>query len=96
MMLYGRIATDMYGHTLIKITEVEIMKKANEDWKVNRLREDVARDIANDSDLSYMEIMEWMEDNHVFSNWEAEEFNRRPVNVDELRECIEESMGLWG
>ena len=86
----------MEGYESVKenAKENDIILLTPHEWEVNRLRRSVAYDIANE-DLPFDKVMEFFEKWNVFSNWDDEDFHRRPVNVDDLRECIEQEMGLW-
>lgn len=63
------------------------------EWKVNRLRRAVARDIQCE-EMTYETILDIFDRWDVFSNWEDDEFDRRPVDVDALREACEQELGL--
>lgn len=54
---------------------------------VERLRRSVASDMVNHFGFDYWKVLTWMQRNDVFGNWEADEFDRRPVDLDELADC---------
>lgn len=54
---------------------------------VERLRRSVAGDMANHFGFDYYKVLTWMQRNNVFGNWEADEFDRCPVNIEELADC---------
>lgn len=56
-----------------------------------RLREKVARDIST-RETPYAAVLEIMTDWGVFNAWTEEDFHTRPVNLDELIDCIAEEM----
>ncbi len=58
------------------------------------LQRKVANDIAC-ADISYSQALESLQRNHVFENWTYYECNHRPVDVDELAECVAQDLGLY-
>lgn len=55
------------------------------------LRERVANDISAQG-IPYNEALKIMTTWGMFDNWEEEELYTRPVNVDELADCIAEAL----
>lgn len=65
-----------------------------EDWMINRLRRDVASDIACD-EMPYEKCLEIIQKYNMFGNWSTYEINHRPVDIDSISETIEQELGLW-
>lgn len=65
-----------------------------DDWMINRLQRDVASDIACD-EMEYGKCLEVIQKYNMFSNWTTYEINNRPVDIDSIRETIEQELGLW-
>ena len=65
-----------------------------ESWMINRLQKSVANDIAC-KEIPYYKVLGILQKWKAFENWTVWEMDHRPVNVDELRECIEQEVGLW-
>ena len=86
-------ATDSFERWL-EVALNESLEKISEEWRINKLRRDVAQDIAASEDLPYEKVFEWMERNNVFGNWTDYEIDNRPVDVDELAEIVAEERGL--
>ena len=68
------------------------MKQA-EKWMISRLQRSVANEIACD-EIPYEKALDILRKWKVFEDWTVYELNNRPVDVDELRECIEQQLGL--
>ena len=65
------------------------------DSEIKKLREKTAREIATQSEASYDDILNVLNELGVHSNWTSYEVAFRPVNVDELQEIVETQLG-WG
>lgn len=64
------------------------------DWMINKLQRSVAEDIACE-EVSYSKAIEAVQKWKWGENWTVYEINNRPVDVDELRECICQELGRW-
>lgn len=68
------------------------MKQA-EKWMISRLQRSIANEITCD-EIPYEKALDILRKWKVFEDWTVYELNNRPVDVDELRECIERELGL--
>ena len=82
-----------YEAVKAKAKESDIILLTPHEWKVNKLRRDVASDICNE-DIPYEKLLEIFDKWNVFDNWEDDEFYYRPVDVESLREAVEQECGL--
>lgn len=64
-----------------------------DDYELERLRRDVASDIACD-EMPYEKVLEVLQKLDVFGNWSRWELTNRPVNIDEVTEIVAEQLGL--
>lgn len=55
---------------------------------LERVRRAVARDLANEYGFDYDDVIVWMQEVGVFSNWTEDELIHRPVDLAELADCI--------
>ena len=70
------------------------LEKIAPDYEINRLRRDVAMEIACE-EMPYGEVLDVLQRLNFFGNWTEYELNHRPVDVDELREIVEQELGLF-
>ena len=70
------------------------IEKCADEWKINSLRKNVAKDIAT-NDLPYETVLNWMTKHGIFENWTDYEIDHRPIDVDEIAEIIEHQTGIW-
>ena len=73
--------------------ENDIILLTPHEWKVNKLRRDVAVDICNE-DIPYGKVLEIFEKWNIFDNWEDDDFYIRPVDTEALLEAVEQEIGL--
>lgn len=65
-----------------------------DDWMIHRLQRKVAEDIACE-DMPYGKCIDVIQKYNMFGTWSTWEINNRPVDVDEIREMVEQELGLW-
>lgn len=65
-----------------------------DDWMIRHLQESVANDIACE-EMPYGKCLEVLQKYNWFGTWTAWEINYRPVDIDEVREMVEQELGLW-
>lgn len=68
------------------------LEKIAEDWKINRLRREIAWEIVAETEIEPKKVLDWMESNEVFGNWTAWEISHRPVDIMELVECAQQML----
>ena len=64
------------------------------EYEIDNKRKWTATKIAAQTDLNYEEILEVLRKWNVHGNWTKWEINHRPVDIDELAECVEQELGL--
>jgi hypothetical protein len=57
------------------------------EWRRDRLRRLVAEEIA-DNEMSYEEVLHTLQEWDAFGHWDEWELWNRPVDVDELADCV--------
>lgn len=67
------------------------LEEIADDYELERLRRDVASDIACD-EMPYGEVLEVLQRLRVFGNWSPWELVNRPVNIDEVTEIVAEQL----
>ena len=70
------------------------LEKIASDYEINRLRRDVANDIAC-KEMPYGEVLGVLQRLNFFGNWTEYEIYHRPVDIDEAREIVEQELGLF-
>lgn len=70
------------------------LERVADDVWINRLQRNVANDIACE-EMPYAKCLEVLQKYNWFGNWTAWEINHRPVDIDEVREMVEQELGLW-
>ena len=69
------------------------LERVADDVWIKKLQHDVARDIACE-EMPYGKCLEVLQKYNWFGNWTAWEINHRPVDIDEVREMVEQELGL--
>ncbi len=69
------------------------LERIADDWKIHGLQKSVANDIAC-KEIPYEKALAIIQKWKIFETWSNYEINNRPVNVDALRESIEQELGL--
>lgn len=69
------------------------LEEIADDYEIERLRRDVASDIACD-EMPYAEVLEVLQKLGWFDGWTPWEIAHRPIDVDEIAEIVAEQLGL--
>ena len=64
------------------------------DWIIHTRQRDVAQKIAC-KDMPYDKVLDIIQKWKVFEDWTSYEISNRPVDTDELAECVAKELGLW-
>ncbi len=67
------------------------LEEIGDDYEIERLRRDVASDIACD-EMPYGEVLEVLQKLGYFGTWSPWEIVHRPVNLDEVTEIVAEQL----
>ena len=70
------------------------LEEIAQDWAINRMQRSVSNEIAC-AEIPYEKALEVIQKYNMFGNWTTYEINNRPVDVDEIRELVEQELGLW-
>lgn len=62
--------------------------RSDYDMSVQNLRIAVARDIEQCYKIPFNKTLSWMQSVNCFSNWTEYEVHFRPVNIEEILDCI--------